>query len=139
MSMKRVTPLYSVAIVALLLPGLVLAAPIAGTCGRCGEGDDCHLQQSVQPAPGTQSCCDTASEAPPEPSFDSSNCECGREAPPALSADASLTVETTSVEASVFESVRPTSGVGSKFSCPGRPPPPPPTPPTFLIDCAFLT
>lgn len=137
--MNRFTRLYSIAIVALLLPGLVLAAPIAGACGRCGEGDDCHLQQPVQPEPETKSCCDTASESTPERSLDSSDCECGREAPPALTAESPTTFETAAATALVLENLRPTSDVGSKISYSSRPPAPPPAPPAYLIDCAFLT
>jgi len=126
-------------IVVLLLPGLALAAPIAGACGRCGEGDDCHLQQSVQPAPETQSCCDTESAIPPESSLGSSNCECGREAPPALTAASPTTVETAFATASIQETISPTSPTGATSSYSARLATPPPAPPAYLIDCAFLT
>jgi len=137
--MKRAMRLSTFAIVALLLPGLALAVPIAGACGLCGDGDDCHLQQSVKPAAETHSCCDTESETPPEPSFGSSNCECGREAPPAVNVDASPTVETVAATSSSSDAVALISPAGSRYSNSTRLAAPPPAPPAYLIDCAFLT
>jgi len=139
MSMKRFTRSTTLAIVALLLPGLALAAPIAGACGRCGDGDGCHLQQPVEPSPETHSCCDTESETPPEPSFGSSNCECGREAPPALTTESLTTVETAFATVSTLEKISPTSPVAAAISYSTRLAAPPPAPPAYLIDCAFLT
>jgi len=138
-SMKRVTHAITFAIVALLLPGLALATPVAGACGRCGDGDGCHLQQPNQPAPETRSCCDAESETPPEPSFGSSNCECGREAPPALTAESQTTVETAVATTLTQERISPTSPIGAAFSYSTRLAAPPPAPPAYLIDCAFLT
>lgn len=139
MSMKRVTRSTTLAIVALLLPGLALAAPIVGACGRCGDGDGCHLQQPVEPSPETHSCCDTDSETPLEPSFGSSSCECGRQAPPALTAESLSTVETVIATESTLEKISPTCPVGTTFSYSTRLAAPPPAPPAYLIDCAFLT
>ena len=139
MSMRRVTHSITLAIVTLLLPGLALATPIAGACGRCGDGDGCHLQQPAQPAPETHSCCDTETETPPEPSLGSSSCECGREAPPALTADSPTTVETASATTTTRETTSSTAPVGAAFSYSARPAAPPPAPPAYLIDCAFLT
>ena len=137
--MKRVSSVRAAAIVVLLLPGLAMAAPIAGACGRCGEGDDCHLQQAVQPAPETHSCCEMESETQPEPSLGSSNCECGREAPPALTAESSTNVETAFTANSTEETISATAPVGASFSDSSRIADPPPAPPAYLIDCAFLT
>jgi len=139
MSMRRVTQFITFAIVALLLPGLALATPVAGACGRCGDGDGCHLQQPTQPAPETHSCCETESETAPEASFGSSNCECGREAPPAVSVDASPTVEIAAATSSVFDAISLLSPAGAGNSSSSRPAAPPPAPPAYLIDCAFLT
>ena len=137
--MSRVVHFATFAIVALLLPGLALATPIAGACGRCGDGDGCHLQQPVEPSPEAHSCCDTESETPPEPSLGSSNCECGREAPTALTAESPTTVETASAMTSTQEKISPASPVGAAFSYSTRLAAPPPAPPAYLIDCAFLT
>ena len=139
MSMRRVTRSATFAIVALLLPGLAIAAPIAGPCGRCGNGDGCHLQQPAQTAPEAHSCCDRNSETPPETSLGSSNCECGREAPPALTAESTTTVENVAATSTALESVTSLLPVGLEISNSSRPPAPPPAPPAYLIDCAFLT
>jgi hypothetical protein len=137
--MRRVTRSATFAIVALLLPGLAIAAPIAGPCGRCGDGDGCHLQQPAQTAPETHSCCDSKSETPPETSLGSSNCECGREAPRALTAESTTTVETVSTANSTQQAISTTALVGTEFSVSSLLAAPPPTPPAYLIDCAFLT
>jgi len=137
--MKRKIAFPTVVIVALLLPGLASAAPIAGSCGLCGDGDDCHLQQPVKPAVEDHSCCDSDSEARSEPSFGSSNCECGREAPPALTAKSPTIVETGFATTEIQENFSPTSLADVMFSASTRPPAPPSAPPAYLIDCAFLT
>jgi hypothetical protein len=127
------------AIVGLLLPGLALAAPIAGACGLCGDGEVCHLQRSAEPAPDIRSCCGTTPEDPPEPSFGSSKCECGREAPPAQSVESFSTVESKSVNARQDQKITPPALTGSVSPNAARPPAPPPAPPAYLVDCAFLT
>lgn len=137
--MKRKLSLRTVAVVALLLPGLVMAAPIAGPCGLCGDGDTCHMQRPVEPSPETRSCCETETESLPEPSFGSSKCECGREVPPALTAGSPTSVENFSTVESVLETISPTAPVTAVFSHSGRTAAPPPAPPAYLIDCAFLT
>ena len=137
--MRRVTRSATIAIVALLLPGLAIAAPIAGPCGRCGDGDGCHLQQPAQTAPEAHSCCDSESETPPETSLGSSNCDCGREAPPALTAESPNTVETAFATNLTEETISATAPVGASFSDSSRLAAQPPAPPAYLIDCAFLT
>jgi len=137
--MKRVNHSTALVIVALLLPGLALAAPIAGACGQCGEGEGCHLQQPVETSLETDSCCDSESENPPESSLGSSSCECGREAPPAVLVDASPSVETAVATTSVLNAVSPLALTGSRNSNSTRLAAPPPAPPAYLIDCAFLT
>jgi hypothetical protein len=137
--MKRVAHPTALAIVALLLPGLALAAPIAGACGLCGDGEGCHLQQPVGPSPEAHSCCETESESLPEPSFGSSKCECGRDAPPAQFVESSNTIDSKSVTAPTDQKITLIASTGSAFANSARPPAPPPAPPAYLIDCAFLT
>jgi len=137
--MRRVRPSVTFAIIVLLLPGLAIAAPIAGPCGLCGDGDGCHLQQPAQTALEPHSCCDSESETPPEVSLGSSTCECGREAPPALTAESTTTIETASTATSTQQAISTTAPIGTAFSVSSRLADPPPTPPAYLIDCAFLT
>ena len=139
MSMTRGLSIRTVAIVALLLPGLVMAAPIAGACGLCGDGDDCHMQRSPEPATESDSCCDAETETTPEPSLGSSTCECGRDAPPAVTATTPTTLETAFTSTTTPETINLTSPVGATFSYSTRLAAPPPAPPAYLIDCAFLT
>ena len=138
-SMSRKLWLRSVAVVALLLPGLVIAAPVAGPCGLCGDGDECHMQQPAQPEMEGHSCCDTETETSTEPSLGSSKCECGREVPPALTAGSPTSVETFSTVESILETISPTTPVTAAFSYSASTAAPPPAPPAYLIDCAFLT
>ena len=137
--MRRELSVRTVVVVALLLPGLVMAAPIAGSCGVCGDGEDCHMQRPVEPSNDFHACCDAESETPPEPALASSNCECGRDAPPALTAASPTTVETAFTATSTLEDIDSTAPIGAAFADSTRPPPPPPAPPAYLIDCAFLT
>lgn len=139
MSMTRGLSIRTVAIFALLLPGLVMAAPIAGACGLCGDGDGCHMQRSPEPAKAAHSCCDTETETTPEPSLGSSICECGREAPSAVTADSSHRVETLAEIATGVKSISPVSPSGQGLSNSSCSAAPPPAPPAYLIDCAFLT
>jgi hypothetical protein len=138
--MTRGLSIRTVAIIALLLPGLVIAAPIAGACGLCGDGDACHMKQPIQQVSESHSCCgETPAEAPPAPSLGSLDCECGREAPPALTAASPTSVETAFMATSTHEDISSTTPVRAVFSDPSRPSAPPPAPPAYLIDCAFLT
>ena len=139
MRMTRGLSIRTIAILALLLPGLVMAAPIAGACGLCGDGDVCHMQRSPEPAKGVHSCCDTETETTPETILGSSSCECGREAPSAVTADSSHRVETLAEIATVVRSISPVSPSGQELSNSSCSAAPPPTPPAYLIDCAFLT
>ena len=138
--MTRGLSLRTVEVVALLLPGLVMAAPIAGPCGLCGDGESCHMQQPVKPETDAHSCCaEPEEEAPPATTLGSSSCECGRETPPALTAETSPSVEPACAATSIRETVSPTIPVGTAFSRSTRLAAPPPAPPAYLIDCAFLT
>ena len=138
-SMTRFTRTTALAIVALVLPGLALAAPIAGACGLCGDGDDCHLQRSPEPATESHSCCDAETETSPEPSLGSSSCECGRDAPSGVTADSSHRVENLAELATGVESISLVSPSDQEFSNSNCSAAPPPAPPTYLLDCAFLT
>ena len=138
-SMTRGLSIRTVAIIALLLPGLVMAAPIAGACGLCGDGNDCHMQRSPEPATESHSCCDAETETAPESSLGSSSCECGREAPSAVTADSSHRVETLAEIATGVKSISPVSPSDQELSNSSCSAVPPPAPPAYLIDCAFLT
>ena len=140
MRMKRVDAIRTAAIVALLLPGLAIAAPITGPCGLCGDGGRCHMQRFIAPEVDAHSCCESTPENQThEASLASSNCECGRDAPPALTTDAHASFESSFAESVTSDVVDPTSAVGSRLALSARPPAPPPAPPAYLIDCAFLT
>jgi len=137
--MTRGLSIRTVAIVALLLPGLVMAAPTVGACGLCGDGDDCHMQRSLEPATESSLCCDTETETAPEPSLGSSSCECGRDAPSAVTATTPITLESASATTTTPETINLTSPVGAAFSYSTHPVASPPAPPAYLIACAFLT
>lgn len=126
--------------IALLLPGLAMAAPIAGPCGMCGDGESCHVRQLILTVEDTHSCCETSSdEALPATVLGSSNCECGRDAPLALTADTRAPVSSSLVEAAAGIPANPIIQSGSHRMSTDLPPAPPPPPPAYLIDCAFLT
>ena len=126
-------------VVALLLPGLALAAPTAGPCGHCDRGEPCPRTESVEPASETHSCCGEPDEAQPPASLGSAICDCGREAPPAVTADTAPLLETATAYAPRTLAAASVSASGAATTCPIGERAPPPTPPVFLIDCAFLT
>ena len=127
-------------IVALLLPGLVLAGSVPGPCDRCDDGESCHLQQSPRPESDSHICCGSAAdESPSEIALNSSGCECGREVPPAMISESFSTVELGVVPVSALAAFGPGSPGDSPRVRSVRPPAPPPAPPAYLVDCAFLT
>jgi hypothetical protein len=126
------------AVVALLLPGLVMAAPTAGACGHCDRGAPCPRTESVEPAPETDSCCGSEKETPPAPSFGSADCDCGREAPPAVTADTAPRLETAAAAAPHTMVAAPASVPDATAASSAGEPAAPPAPLVFLIDCAFL-
>jgi hypothetical protein len=138
--MRRRRFLPTVVVTAVLLPGLVMAAPIAGPCGRCGDDTACQLQQPAQAPDAAHACCETGrTGATPEPSLASSSCECGREAPPATLGGAPSMVDGSAIESDAPAAVAVASPIlVAGVSC-RKPPAPPPSPSVFLIDCAFLT
>ena len=141
--MRRGKLLRSFAVVALLLPGLVMAAPTAGACGFCDRGVPCASMAAPEPTTTDHSCCsgDTAdkpAESTPAPAG-AKACDCGRDAPVAIAAveaPASENDRAATLHAAVWsESVsRPMAAVAGQ-----RTPAPPPHPLIFLIDCVFLT
>lgn len=137
--MKNGLSFRTVAVVALLLPGLVTAAPVAGPCGLCGNGDGCHMQRPPQEVSEAHSCCDSTSrDVPRAPTLGSSSCECGRDVPAAVTAEWTVNVEQLAAMASSSGSVDSTAPNPTMFPRSGRPPAPPPEPPAYLIDCAYL-
>jgi hypothetical protein len=127
-------------IVALLVPGLASAAPIAGPCGGCGGGESCHLQQPIQANEDTHACCEMSAEnAAPTTNLGSSSCECGRDAPPGVAADTRAPVETELAQTSGRETIDSDAPANVAFSYTASLAAPPPAPPAFLIACAFLT
>ena len=137
--MKRAMRLSTFAIVALLLPGLALAAPIAGPCGRCDQGTLCPGMETAPQAPPAHSCCsEAASETSTAPSLGSSNCDCSRETPPAVVANPAPTVKTGTADVPRAELVAPASPTRAATVRFTSAPAPPPAAPFFLIDCAYL-
>jgi hypothetical protein len=137
--MKKKLSLHTLVVMTLLLPGLVIAAPIAGPCGLCEDIDTCHMQQPARTAVEDHSCCNTAKETPATASLSATQCECGREAPPALSAESPTTVETAFAAASTLEKINTISPEEPSLLSSTRPAAPPPAPPAYLVGCAFLT
>ncbi len=129
-----------VVLTAVLLPGLAMAAPIAGPCGRCGDDTACRLQQPGQSPDAAHACCESGrTETTPEPSLASSRCECGREAPPATLGGAPSIVDGSAVESFAPAAIAVAVPILVASAGCRRPPAPPPSPSVFLIDCAFLT
>jgi hypothetical protein len=126
-------------VVALLLPGLVLAAPTAGPCGHCDSGVPCPRTAVPEVKTDPHSCCDSNDETPPVPSFGSADCDCGREASPAVTADAPPSFESAAADAPVAVLTSPASVAAPAAVTFAGQPAPPPARPVFLIDCAFLT
>jgi hypothetical protein len=136
---KRIR-LRAFATVALLLPGLAFAAPVAGPCGLCDSGVPCPSMAEVASRAADHACCGSeADAAQPAPSLASSQCDCGRDAPPAVSSDPAPNLLVSPLDAARgFEVVAaPRSGAVPAAAREERPPPL--FPPTFLLDCVFLT
>ncbi len=129
--------LRTLVVVALLLPGLAMAAPVAGPCGLCDGGMACPSMETALAEPS--SCCDGGTgEIPQEVPASTMNCDCGREAPPATAPDIAPFDETVSLgTSSETVSVSSFGTDGAVLSAVDAPAPSPPL--LFLIDCAFLT
>ena len=138
--MNRGIDLRTFVVVALLLPGLAIAAPIAGPCGLCESGMSCPSMETAKAEAETGSCCGgEAEKAPAAPSLGSSDCDCGRQAPLATAVEASPTHQTAMVEAPRDAADAVDLKTDAVVARAANESPPPPFPPVFLIDCAFLT
>lgn len=138
--MRRGNPLRAVCVVALLLPGLVLAAPTAGACGRCDGDLPCAGMTTPEPSATTHPCCAQASTAQLESSsLGAEACACGRQPPPAIAAVEAPAPERDGTGPTPGDN--PSMGVGPAIAAAPseRPPAPPPSPLIFLIGCVFLT
>jgi hypothetical protein len=141
--MRRELPLSSVALLALLLPGLVLAAPVAGACGLCDRGVPCPSMAAEAPAAAAHSCCGgevADAAARPEPStLAAEACDCGRAAPPAVAAVGAPAPDN-GMSGAPVAALRPVNvGLQVAAAKGRRAPAPPPHPLIFLIDCVSLT
>jgi hypothetical protein len=141
--MSRELPLSSVALLALLLPGLVMAAPVAGACGLCDRGVPCPSMAAEAPAAAAHLCCGgEVADAPARPApstLGAEACDCGRAAPPAVAAVGAPAPDNDPAAAPIA-ALRPVN-VGHQVAGAegGRAPAPPPHPLIFLIDCVSLT
>ena len=143
MRMRRTDPLRAFAIVALVLPGLIFAAPTAGACGLCDRGVPCPNMATPEPVAAAHSCCGDNADAPAAPalsSLSSEACDCGRDAPPAV-VTAVAAGKTEVGNAAVSDEVITHSAVSvQKATAPcDRHSTTPPPPLLFLLDCVFLT
>lgn len=138
--MRKLSTSLMVMIVALLVPGLVLAAPVAGPCGYCDRGMACPTMAQEEVAREVHGCCDDSADPEPErPSKSLSSCDCGQPVPPAVAADPAPAPYSDSLDQPVTDSVATMLDGNSESSSPVRAPAPPPSPPIFLAACVFLT
>lgn len=122
-----------------LLPGLVLAVPVAGPCGLCERGYPCADMGPAEPQGAAHSCCGSADDAAARQSLRVSTCECGRNAPATLGAShRSVTDRGPAVGVNQTFGPQQHRAV-SLVSGAARPPAPPSPPPLFLTACSFLT
>ena len=139
-SMMTDSSLRAFGLVALLLPGLALAAPIAGPCGLCESGMPCPSMAETPSNTTGHGCCDPEpEEAPPAPALASSQCDCGRDAPPAVSSEPAPNPHLSPLIAARDSHVVAPPQSEAVAAATREERPPPATPPTFLLDCAFLT
>ncbi len=141
--MRRGSTLHTITLVALLLPGLALAAPTAGACGHCDRGTPCATMTAPEPVAEAHSCCGAEPVKKPAESPSPPNgakaCDCGRDAPDAISVVGSPAPGDERSEA-LDAAVSPASLAHPMAIRAGEPAPaPPPHPLIFLIDCVFLT
>ncbi len=126
-------------VVAGLLPGLVLAAPVAGPCGLCDRGLPCADMEPARSQGASHSCCGSTDGAAERQSLSPSTCDCGRKAPATLAAGNQPPTDSAPAVGADQASGAPQARVGSLVSGAVRPPAPSPSPPLFLIACSFLT
>ena len=138
--MSGISKYRAFVVVALLLPGLALAAPIAGPCGLCDSGMPCPSMAEAPAKADAHSCCGgEADQAPAAPSLGSSNCDCGRDAPLAVSSDPAPNPHISSPDAVRDFKVAEPPRSEAEAAATRNVRPPPSFPPTFLLDCVFLT
>jgi hypothetical protein len=130
-------------VMALIVPGLALAASVPGPCGQCERGLPCPSMVQGKDAPADHACCDVTakdrSDSVPGMSLGRSDCDCGR---PAIGVAPAVEWPQVVAGASLrTPAVVPSTQAGhpaGTFDA-GRPPAPPPSPPLYLVDCSFLT
>ena len=129
------------AIVASLLPGLVLALPTPGGCAPCDRGEPCATMLSPEPAPAAHGCCaDSAEPEVPGPGSDNARvCDCGRHTTPVIATAGTVAPVPDGGGVSLPIASDDIGGTPMTHTASARPPAPPPTQSIFLIDCAFLT
>jgi hypothetical protein len=141
--MRRGILFRTIALVALLLPGLVLAAPTGGACGQCDRGVPCATMAAPEPVAEAQSCCSGEPVEPQEENAPAPHsaeaCDCGRDAPVATAAVEAPAPEKTGAEALNEELWFANGSHLTPAVSFRRAPAPPPHPLIFLIDCVFLT
>lgn len=131
--------LRALAIIALLLPGLAMAAPVAGPCGLCESGLSCPDMEQAGNEVESSSCCGgDEREDPQKPSTGTIDCDCGREAPLATAVGSAPAGGSDWLDAPLQVVVIEHLSVAAPVPVAANPAPPP-TPDLFLIDCAFLT
>jgi hypothetical protein len=122
-----------------LLPGLVLAVPVAGPCGICDRGLPCADMESARSQGAAHSCCGSTDDASARQSLSPSTCDCGRQAPATLAAAHQSPTDSGPAVFVDQDSGPPQARVCSLAGGVVRPPAPSPSPPLFLIACSFLT
>ena len=136
--MPQGTNVRAFAIIALLLPGLAMAAPVAGPCGLCESGVSCPSMEQARVEVEPSSCCGDDRETPQVPSTDTMDCDCGREAPLAAAVEIAPADGASWMEAQSKVAVNERLAVDAPALVAVIPAPLPPLS-LFLIDCAFLT
>jgi len=135
--------LRTLALLTLLMPGLVLAAPTAGACGYCERGTPCATMAAPEPVAEAHSCCSGDPAAMPvegtQAPVGAKACDCGREAPVAIVAVEAPTTDADYAEASIGAVVSAAVGVQVATRACDRHSTTPPSPLIFLLDCVFLT
>lgn len=126
-------------VVAGLLPGLVLAVPVAGPCGLCDRGLPCADMEPAKSQGAAHSCCGSTDDAAARQSLSPSTCDCGRKAPATLASAHKPPTDSGPAVGADEASGAPQARVGSLVSGAARTPAPPPSPPLFLIACSFLS
>lgn len=137
--MRRSAFFRAAMVVAVLLPGLVLAVPVAGPCGLCERGLPCADMGTAAPQKAAHACCGSTDDAASRPSLSASTCDCGRKAPATLATAHKPPTDSAPAVGVEETTVATHARAGELVSGAARPPAPPPSPPLFLTACSFLT